>query len=506
MLNLLKAATTAVLLTVTAGAAAQPYVLLEAVRDGDGRPVTQSGADGVRLPVLKRAGATPLVAAINRVLATGFAARIPAIDAAARRAGRDTSCAGLPAALLIHLSDEDGGYARQGFVLADADGRTAPCRDHFIDITADEASVASGEFEEVLAHEWGHVLLRRVWGPVPPTPSRKFHSVRTVTDPVTAFDEGFGAHFQPLSARLTETPGYRARVEGTLEPRLAEAWFSRQETWARQALVPQNRFVFDKPTPAPGSVYDRWQADEASLDLDPCRLRSGAQMVASEGVTAAFFHKLLATEPATVEDRYRQLIEVLRRIGDWPTDGPAILTLVRAWGETFPPEREAVTKLFLGVTHGSTASAEAGRLAEKVTCAGAAGDIQAFLGAREAAQAARDRLLADVLAGRVAPGAAVGPQLWVASAGTRVPAAPWQGKRDRLAVVDLNTAREAELELAFEGTPLAGSAAAIVAARRAGDFLDLRDAARRSSLGEAGLRQLRAAADAFARAGYAVRQ
>jgi hypothetical protein len=474
----------AALLVAAAPAAAAPYLLLETVRGADKQPLMKAAPDGAMLPVLRPAAPRPVVTQAQRVLASGIAARLPALDAAARAAAvRKLRCPALPPSVFVLLSDEDGGFARHRFYVADEDGRTSLCDDFYVDVTADEASIASGEFEEVLAHEWGHVLLRRMLGQVPPTPSRKFHSVRTVTDPITAFDEGVGIHFQPLAAAVTETSGFRARATGTAAPRLADFWFSRQETWMREALVPAGTLVLDKQAPAADAdPYKRWLADEASAALDPCYLKSGDQMVASEGVVATFLHKLLAADGAGLDERYRKLVAVLGRMRDWPKSEPALIAFVRAWGEVFPQEREAVTELFLRVTHGATASRDAARLAEQASCAGASGDIEVFLAARKEAQASFDSLLGSVLAGRTALGAALGSELWIANSAQSIAAAPWQGKRDRPTVLNLNTAREPELELAFAGTPLAGHGGAITDARRSGAFASRVDVVQRAKL------------------------
>lgn len=498
----------ALVAVVTSSAAAQPYILLEPVRDAAGKAVVRPDEKGVPLPVLQQAGGSDVARQARAVLTTGFAAHVPAIDAAARQAAKvKAQCPALPEAVYVFLSDEDGGYARHRFFVARAAGEPVLCDDHFIDLTADEVSIASGEFEEVLAHEWGHVLLRRLLGPVPPTPSRKFHSVRTVTDPVTAFDEGFGIHFQPLSARLTETPGYRARIEGTAEPRLADFWFSRQETWMRQALVPQNRLVFDKDAPAPDSdAYARWFADEVSAAFAACRLQSGDQMVASEGMVASFLHKLLAADPTATVGRYQQLIAVLSRMGGWPTQEPAILAFVKAWGDVYPEEREDVFRLFIASTHAATVSRQARSLQEKAACAGSAGDIETFLAARKDAQAALDAAVADAVADNATLGAALGPGLWLANPDVRTVAAPWQGQRSQPLVANLNTARASELALLFSGTPLAGKAEQIVRARDAGPFQSLEDAVRKALLAPADLQRLRQASDAFRQIGGAVRK
>lgn len=494
------------LLMAGSAGAAGSYVLLEPVRDASGKPLTRASGSAASLPVLKRAKTGETSTAAQRVLASGFAAQIPALDLAARTAAAlKPSCPGLPPAVYILLSEEDGGYARQGFFISDA-GRTTLCEDHYIDLTADSGSIATGEFEEVLAHEWGHVLLRRLLGPVPATASRKFHSVRTVTDPTTAFDEGFGIHLQPLSAKLSQTPGYRARIDGATPPRIADFWFSRQETWMRQVLVPANQLVFEKAASKGADAYQSWMADEAASSFDGCRLKSGDQMVASEGVVASFFHRLLGADPASAATQYRKVIAVLAKMGSWPKDEPAVTAFVQAWGREFPAEKTVVEKLFLEVTHGASASSAVRDLTERAACAGASGDIEAFLEARKVAQEARGKLEADVAAGRLRLGAALGPQLWIANPAMMVPSAPWQGKRDLPAIADINTASDAELELIFSGTPLAGAGTKIVAARRSGPYAGIEDVAKRASLDKAGAKQLLVARDQARAIGTAVRR
>ncbi|MGQ5702345.1 hypothetical protein ACUJ46_09885 [Sandaracinobacteroides sp. A072] len=460
------------------------HVLLEPVRNASGEPLVRNEPDGTGWPVLKPASSTPVTEAARKILATGLSARISALDQAARKAAPiKAHCPALPEAVFILLSDEDGGYARHGFHLQGPDGRTSRCNDHFIDLTADEASIASGEFEEVLAHEWGHVLLRRMWGPVPPAPSRKFHSTRAITDPMSAFDEGLGIALQPLSARMTETPGYAARTLGMRAPQLADMWFSRQEGWLRQTFVPQNMFAFEKRAPAVADPHARWLADEAAFDIDPCRLKSGNQMVASEAVVASFLHKLLAAEAEPLEARHDKLLRTLSAMGGWPAGEAPVVALVRTWGTVHPAEREAVTRLFLQTTHGATASASTAALAARASCAGASGDIGAFMAARKDAQVAQDGLLAAILEGRQGLGDALKPGIWIANDRVRVSAAPWQNARTLPAITDLNSAREAELELLFQGTALAGLGGAFIAERQTGGaFPDLAQAASRLGL------------------------
>src|SRR6185312_6523745 len=67
----------------------------------------------------------------------------------------------------------------------------------------DVNSIRVGDFEEIFAHEMGHIYLRRLLPTLPPGYSRTAHASLSMTDYPTAFDEGFATHFQGLARRLT---------------------------------------------------------------------------------------------------------------------------------------------------------------------------------------------------------------------------------------------------------------------------------------------------------------
>ncbi|MBA3812487.1 MAG: hypothetical protein H0X27_12745, partial [Caulobacteraceae bacterium] len=452
-------------------ARAESFVLLAPARGPGGEALTRPDPRGRSVPIATRLEGGPLAEHARKILAGGFSAVLPDLDRQARAATAPTECGGLGRSVLILFSDEDGGYARKGFFVKGEDGATRFCGDHYIDLTVDEESLASGEFEEVLAHEFGHVLLRRLLGPIPATPSpipatpsRNFHSALAITDPITAFDEGFGEHFQPVAARFTQTAGFRRRLEADAVPALADRWFSRQETWIRESWAPRGLLAFDKLErwDREGGAYERWMADETSSALDACRLKSGSQMMASEAVAASFFFDLInAREDAPGADRaavagaaenYRKLIVVLGRVGAWPKAAP-LVALARAWGERFPEDRARVTAVFLAVTYGGATSAPVWRLNEAAACRAALGDRDVFLAARAEAKAAGDHLASEGLAGRVALDAALGPELWLADPAVGIPTAPWSKKRSEPLVLDLNTARGPALTLLFAKLP-----------------------------------------------------
>lgn len=491
---------------------ASRFVLLEPVRDATEHPIVERAPDGAEVPVVRRIVAGRLYEQARSILSTGLSARLPALDGDARNASASTECDGIGRVVIIFLSDEDGGFARRGFFLQQPNGPTHYCADYYVDVTVDESDIASGEFEEVLGHEFGHIILRRLMGPVPPTATRHFHNVSTMTDPTTAFDEGFGEHFQPLAAQYSTTAGFRRRLEPAQLPTPAEGWLSRRESWVREASVPRGLMLYDKADVRTGNAdpYDNWSADETTLTTDPCRLRTGSQMMASEGVAASVFYHLAFVAGATpgpatgtgadaMEAAYAKLIATLGQGVAWRSRAP-LLDLIRAWSARYPTDRVAVTKAFLELTAGATASDEVRRLYKIAACHAALGHREKFVATRNVAAAALEQLTGDVLAGRKALDGALGPELWIANPSIRIPDAPWSPTRNQPFVADLSTARVPALTLMLSGVPQTEAIARkIVSARaRGGDFRDLPDLASRARLGNEAMSRITALAGAFA--------
>ena len=54
------------------------------------------------------------------------------------------------------MSSEEGGFARDGFWLEDAQGRRKPIQAGYVDLVVNERTVADGDFDEIFSHElWG---------------------------------------------------------------------------------------------------------------------------------------------------------------------------------------------------------------------------------------------------------------------------------------------------------------------------------------------------------------
>lgn len=467
-----------------AHAAESKLVFLVPVRDAGGKPLTERRPNGDELVVAEALNDAALKAKLQSASATGILSMLPALDTMARAKSRQTyNCPQIGPAVLVFLSDEDGGYARKDLLIDDGQGKKSLCSDYYIDISVDAGSIADGQFEEVLAHEFGHMLLRRILGPVAPTMSRNGHSVLVITDPATAFDEGFGEHFQPLALALTASDGFRARARA-LNPSTADYWLSRRETWLRETAVPRGDFLFGPVRPDTAATgLEGWRLSQTNYSYDPCKVRSGEALMASEGVAATFFYRLLAPDMDRDKllERYDRLVRVLAAKGNWRTRAP-LVDLVQGWGDLYPDDKARLIRLFLEVTGGATLSAELQEQTARLSCTGAHGKLAQFLADNKAYRQAIGPLVDSIGAGQRALDAHLAPELWLANPAVRIPPAPWDEQLSEPFVIDLNTADHASL------TYLLGNNAALSArlleARTAAGFADMKDVITRAGLSQ----------------------
>lgn len=467
-----------------AKAAEEPFVFLQPRHDAAGKAVTARTTDGREVPVAMRIDNGALARRLETAVATGAAALLPALDGKARALSRQrTDCPDLGNAVIVFLSEEDGGYARKDLFLQEGPGAPRLCADYYIDITVDPKSIDDGEFEEVLSHEYGHVLLRRLLGPIPPTMSRNAHSILTVTDPTTAFDEGFGEHFQPIALALTQNPGFRERARDT-NSSPADYWLSRRETRLREIGIPRGDFQFDhQPDGSNLLGIARWRAAQTDWSSDPCRLRSGEQMMASEGVAATLFYRLIGPDlrPQSLLARYDRLITVLAEMGRWGSRAPMV-DLVSRWIARYPDDRAHVLAAFLEATAGATFNPVLREQTQALSCTGASGRMARFVAALKDYRATIKALLSDSSDAGPALAANLAPEIWLADPQVHTPAEPWSDDLIEPLVLDLNTTDEASLAYLLKGD--SSLARRLVAARADRGFANVRDAILRAGLDE----------------------
>jgi hypothetical protein len=457
-----------------------------------GQPLEKAGPHGIKFPVVTRVTHGPMFDLLQKEATQGCTALVLALDEIAQRRAAATT----PTPTWLYLSEEDGGFARQGFWLREAgpgvDQRAEKDRfvpDAFVDLVVDEETVGDGGFEEIFAHEMGHVFLRRLLPTLPQGFSRTPHGSLTVTDNPTAFDEGFAIHFQGLARRITRNEALRNQDLGLVPKAFVPYWASNIDRTARIDGVRRNVFVQAQIT-MPGGGDALVRRDLSTL-FNTARLKNGNQMMASEGVIATLFYQWLvpgsAEQPALLE-RYSRLFEglvALNKTGTHAPDSPFFLDLLDVYPARDARERKRLLVNFIGTTYGATADRSLTPRFEALAALGRVGN-PAFIDSLKDSRAALEKLTEQVTKSPAQMRAALGPAIWLF-----VEAQSF--------AVNLNTAEREHLEKLPGLGPYLDRA--LESRRAEGPFIDVADFGRRAGLDGAAVAQLEALARAMHAAG-----
>jgi hypothetical protein len=383
--------------------------------------------------------------------------------------------------MYLLLSIEEGGFARYGFWLEQANGTRELVMAGYVDLVVSQESVDSGDFEEIFCHELGHIILRSLLGDLSHGPSRNMHQSMTVTDYPTAFDEGYAEHFQPLARDATNNPTLRKIQSGTSTTDVDLLWLSNLDKQLRTDGVKRNLFVHRKAPPTTKSAegadaYHVFLDGETSIEFLPDTLKNAQEMMASEGVIATLFYRLVNCESLRIKYRepafYSQFLEAnagrgadpqkaispyenvnlklfaaMRQIAPQAGDSsrPLAIALIDAYAKLFPKEAETAYGLFLSTTYGVTASQEVAAAFERAAVAGHLGDLDSFPQYARAAFSLLGQITNRVVKGDLPLDANLGPELWLLNEDFKIAPAVWERARTLPLSINLNTASEAEL-------------------------------------------------------------
>jgi hypothetical protein len=524
-----------------------PVEIVSPVTDAQGHIVEAAAPDGRPYPVFRQPPESPLVKQVREVLHSGPAQQVLVLERFARTVRsheRDAAAGERPASLppmYLLLSNQEGGFARYGFWLEQANGPRKLVMAGYVDLVVRQQSVDSGDFEEIFCHELGHLILRSLLGDLSHGPSRKMHQSMTVTDYPTAFDEGYAEHFQPLARDTTQNPALRKIQSGTGTMDLDLLWLSNLDGQLRTDGVKRNLFVHCKAPPAANTaqgadLYPVFLNEETSTQFLPGALKNAQEMMASEGVIATLVYRLVNRESLRNHYRepafYNQFVEAnagagadpqkeispyqnvnlkifaaLRQIAPQAGDPsrPLAIALIDAYAKLFPDEARTVYDLFLSTTYGVTASPEAAPAFERAAAAGQIGDIDSYPHASGAAFSLLDQITNRVAKGDLSLDANLGPELWLLNEDFKIASAVWERERTVPLSLNLNTASEPEL-MTLPGVDSALVARILATRHSRGYFHSVDEVGLIEGVSPAHLQALKEMAEKMRKAGMYTRQ
>jgi len=486
---------------------AAPVKVVVPIADAKGNVVESQTPDGKSYPVFRLAQDSPLLREVYQVLETSFAHHVILLDRYARNLllseiGGELPPQYLNAPTYLLMSQEEGGFARHGFWLEDPKGQQQLVLAGYVDLVVNQDSVKDGNLEEIFSHELGHQILGELVGRLPPGSSRNMHQSMTITDNSTAFDEGYAEHFQPLVRDATTNPHLRELTNGATSTDLDMLWISRLDQQLRTDGVKRNLFIHRKALPAaaldPGTdPYRLYLDNETSTAFLKDELRNGQEMMASEGVVATLFYRIV--NETALRDHYRELafyqpylradisaerlrqtispyenvnlklFVAMHRAAKAIASGvPPMVAVVNSYAAVFPDEAATIYKVFLETTRGVTVSQELAESFERAAAYGQHGEVRAFRSDSLDAFSMLKSTIDRVARGELPLDANLGPQLWLVNTDFKIPPAIWTSERTLPFTLNLNAATEVDL-MTIPDVDLA-TARKIVSARRARGF------------------------------------
>ena len=482
-----------------------PVKLLVPATDSHGKVIDSQTTDGTSYPVFRIADDSHLVRSVYHVLETSFAQQVITLDRCARNLLLDqkptSPSLDLMAPAYLLMSQQEGGFSRHGFWLEDANRKRQLVLAGYVDLVVDEQSINDGNLEEIFSHELAHQILRELIGKLPSGNARNMHQSMTITDNSTAFDEGYAEHFQPLVRDATTNRTLRALAAGSDSTDLDLFWISRLDQQLRTDGIKRNVFIHERvvsfATRSDSDLYHQYLDNQTSTTFLNDELRNGQQMMASEGVIATLFYRIV--NAPSLRDPYRdvafyrpflrsaltvqslrqtvspyqnvnlKLFAAMRAASKAITAGtPPIIAVVNSYATLFPDEASAIYTVLLQTTRGVTVSQELATAFQSASHKGRLGEITAFRSSSRAAFLLLKQIIDRATRGELSLDANLGPELWILNPDFKIAPEIWNSDRTLPLTLNLNTASEVEV-MTIPGVD-AATAREIVQRRRTRGF------------------------------------
>lgn len=332
--------------------------------------------------------------------------------------------------------------------------------------------IESSGIEEIFAHEFSHLWLNLLGFDFNMSKSNKFHTCTAITDAFIAFSEGFAEHLEIVTKDLAYDHDWQNTFWDCGYD--VNAWLCLRDEQLRYYAAINNRFIYHTALPYPED-YDTYNhlhfAHITSSAFTPEKLKSGSQMMASEGVISSIFYQMYKHQlfkDTFLKDAFYSQFGInkndidpitnlyLKIIFAFSKIDLRKLTLmtdfIQCYGEEFPSEKDELYDAFLGVTHYSTISQGAAEAFEKLYRIGRRGEITEFKNALTHAEDLKKTLFESALSGDLPLDNTLSEELWIESDEYITPI-PWNPEKEVKYRFNINTATQIDL-LSLHGMTL----------------------------------------------------
>lgn len=334
----------------------------------------------------------------------------------------------------------------------------------FLAFNTDWEDIDNSGIGEIFSHEISHLWLHLLGFDFSLSKSNKFHTCTAITDYFMAFSEGFAEHLEIVSKELSEAiddndsfwdSGYDL-----------DTWLSRRDEQLRYHGVINNRFIYHTAYPY-SEDWDNYNnlhlAHITSSAFTPEKVKSGSQMLSSEGVISSIFYQIYKRvifknsfadndfyhrfgvdkkDVSPMQNLYLKILFVLSKID---LSNPFIMTnFIEKYAEIFPDEKEEIFHLFLEITNFATVSNESADKFGNLYRIGKRGEIESFKATLFQIRKWRKDILEKVINQKIKLNKTLQKEIWIDS-DKKITSIPWQPQQKEEYRFNVNTATEIDL-------------------------------------------------------------
>ena len=230
----------------------------------------------------------------------------------------------------LALTENEGGFAKQGFYLVNEESSMNKNHTPYVDITTRAAMSPLNKlmsFSQLYPHEMGHVLFRLLC-PEDSTENNSrsvdMHFFSLVTDYSTAFNEGFAEHIENISRIFEKNEEIKTGIQNDLDKIAASSqqaikgferdfiypirmgyykatmlnWYQKYEDYKRHEQALTGSVRYKNTSLQLSNIEDQLSYRNSGVGIRKSESRNLVQLHATEGVISSFFTSLSTSKVA----------------------------------------------------------------------------------------------------------------------------------------------------------------------------------------------------------------
>lgn len=279
--------------------------------------------------------------------------------------------------IYIAFRENSGCYGRVGFYLKKDGKLYDKSKSPYIELSTDQLK---GEYDyldsitQLFPHEMGHVLYKITTNEDKDMNQQHgvdMHYSNIVTEYSTAFNEGFGEHFEVISRMYEENEQTKNGIYNDIE-RTKTNIDSVLNRGTRDFILPLRLDYYRESSPFWQQKYESLKRNELGLNgdgkfknlyydfrdpektilyrnmgisQDKSQKRSLQQSLSTEIVISNFFIKLITTDKGNLDERYSKVFKVFNKYLN-KDNSPQLLQFVKGYIKENPQDKERILGIF----------------------------------------------------------------------------------------------------------------------------------------------------------------